>query len=183
LRNTEPLNDGEADETIKMAISEDIEQTLSCVIDGVVRVLGLPSPELECVSVALPKARPHKPTLTGTKQAMAKMHPEARYFGLLPEIDLVDALDVQISRHQERGMPLRDFWEMLKSPREHMALSLWERCATLHAPASPLMFRAHLGHVVANERIMVAMVEDLCVGRSGGGRGAGGHCVHVAARS
>jgi len=59
----------------------------------------------------------YKPTLTGTKQAAAKTHSGARYFGLLPEIDLVDVLDAQISRHQERGMPLRDFWEMLKTPR------------------------------------------------------------------
>ena len=44
LRNTEPLNDGEADETIEMDISEDLEQTLARAIDGVVRMLGLPPP-------------------------------------------------------------------------------------------------------------------------------------------
>jgi tRNA ligase len=93
LRNTEPLNDGEVDETVEMNISKDLKQTLSRVIDGVVRVLGLPSPELECVGVALAKVRVYKPTLTGTKQAAAKMHPKVRYFILLPEIDLMDALD------------------------------------------------------------------------------------------
>jgi len=191
LRDTEPLNDGEADETIEMDISEDLEQALARAIDGVVRVLGLPRPELERVGVALAKARAYKPTLTGTKQAKqaaAKAHPKPRYFGLLPEIDLVDALDTQISRHQERGMPLRDFWESLKTPegahgrvtrsphvtivhskeqkqqdRAPESVMLWERCAALHALASPPMFRARLGHVVANERIMAATVEDLCV--------------------
>jgi hypothetical protein len=77
-------------------------------------VLGLPRPDLERVGVAIAKARAYKATLTDTKQvkqAVAKAHPKARYIGLLPEIDPVDALDAQISRyHQERGMPLRDFW-------------------------------------------------------------------------
>lgn len=194
LRNTEPLDDGEADETIEMDISEDLEQTLARAIDGVVRVLGLPRPDLERVGVALAKARAYKPTLTDTKQtkqakqAAAKAHPKPRYFGLLAEIDLVDALDAQISRHQERGMPLRDFWEALKTPkgahgrvtatphvtivhskqqeqvdRAPESVLLWERCAALHALAAPPMFRARLGHVVANERIMAATVEDLCV--------------------
>jgi tRNA ligase len=96
LRNTEPLNDGEADETIEMDISEDLEQTLARAIDGVVRMLGLPQPDLERVDVALAKARAYKPTLTDTnqaKQAAAKAHPNPRYFGLLLEIDLVDTLD------------------------------------------------------------------------------------------
>jgi len=191
LRNTESLNDGEADKTIEMDISEDLEQTLARAIDGVVRVLGLPRPELERVGVALAKARAYKPTLTGTKQAKqaaAKAPPKPRYFGLLPEIDLVDALDAQISRHQEQGMPLRDFWDALKAPKgshgritrsPHVTIvhskeqkqldlapesvMLWERCTTLHALASPPMFRARLGHVVANERIMAVTVEDLCV--------------------
>ena len=42
------------------------------------------------------------------------------------------------------------------------AMSLWEHCAALHALASPPMFCTHLGHVVANGRIMAATVEDLC---------------------
>ena len=191
LRNTEPLDDGEADETIEMDISEDLEQTLARAIDGVVRMLGLPRPDMERVGVALAKARAYKPTLTGTKQvkqAAAKTHPKPRYFALLPEVDLVDALDAQISRHHERGMPLRDFWEALKAPqgahgritrtphvtivhskeqqqqdRAPESVALWERCAALHALAAPPIFRARLGHVVANERIMAATVEDLCV--------------------
>jgi len=191
LRNTESLNDGEADETIEMDISEDLEQTLARAIDGVVRVLGLPRPDLERVGVALAKARAYKPTLTDTKQAKqaaAKAHAKPRYFGLLPEVDLVDALDAQISCHHERGMPLRDFWEALKAPegahgritrtphvtivhskeqqqqdRVPESVMLWERCTALHALSAPPIFRARLGHVVANERIMAATVEDLCV--------------------
>ena len=185
LRNTEPLDDGEADETIEMDIGEDLEQTLARAIDGVVRVLGLPRPDLERVGVALAKARAYKPTLTDTKQAKqtaAKASPKPRYFGLLAEIDLVDALDAQIARHQEPGMPLRDFWEVLKTPKgahgrvtrtphvtivhwkeQEQNVVLWDRCAALYALAAPPIFRARLGHVVANERIMAVTIEDLCV--------------------
>jgi len=54
-----------------------------------------------------------------TKQAkqvvVAKAHPKLHYFGLLPEIDLVDVLDAQILCHQEQGMPLRDYLRCFKS--------------------------------------------------------------------
>ena len=43
------------------------------------------------------------------------------------------------------------------------SVMLWERCAVLHALASPPMFCTHWGHVVANEHITVATVEDLCM--------------------
>ncbi len=119
MRNTEPFNDGKADKTIEMDISKDLEQTLVHAIDGVVRTLGLPCPDLERVGIALAKACMYKPTLTDTKQAKqavtAKAHPKPRYFSLLPDINLVDMLDTQILRHQERGMPLRDFLRCFKS--------------------------------------------------------------------
>ena len=77
-------------------------------------------------------------------------------------------------------MPLRDFWEVIKTPKgAHVTIvhskeqkqldqapesvMMWERCAALHALASPPMLCVHRGHVVANKRIMVATVEDLCV--------------------
>jgi len=197
LRNTEPLDDAEADATIEMDVSEDLEQALARAIDGVVRVLALPRPDLERVGVALAKARAYKPDLTDPKQpkqakAAAKAPPAPRYFCLLAEIDLVDALDAHISRGEERDAPLREFWDALKTPdggRSRVAriphvtivhinqqqsqnkdsdpdpesVVLWERCAALDALSAPPIFRARLGHVVANERIMAVTVEELCV--------------------
>jgi tRNA ligase len=206
LRLSEPLSDdGEADATIEMDVSEDLEQSLARAIDGIVRVLALPRPDMERVGMALAKARAYKPapapSLSDTKhpkqakQASAtKTPPTPRYFALLAEIDLVDALDAHISL---AASPLRDFWDTLKgSPdgghsgsgsggdcriartphvtivhskqlqqpdRDPTSAALWERCVGLHALHAPPLFRARLGHLVANGRIMAATVEDLCV--------------------
>jgi len=174
LRDTESFCDSEADETIEMDLTEDLEHSLARAIDGVVRVLGLPRPNVERVGAALAKARGYKAPHTDAKQ-VAKARPPPRYFAILAEIDLVDALESQIS-HAEG--PLRDFWDLLKTNRRiattpHVtivhskrlpeSLSLWERCTALYALPTPPLFRVRLGHVVANERIMAATVEDLTV--------------------
>jgi tRNA ligase len=195
LRDSEPLSDDdEADATIEMDVNEDLEQSLARAIDGIVRVLALPRPDMERVGKALAKARAYKPALSPsdakrTKQT-DKAPPPPRYFALLAEIDLVDTLEAHIPRG---ASPLRDFWDELKgSPdgahhsgagrvartphvtivhsrqqqqqdRDPTSVALWERCVALHALHAPPLFRARLGHLVANERIMAATVEDLCV--------------------
>jgi tRNA ligase len=124
------------------------------------------SEDLEQTPARDRRLRAYKPTLTDTKQAKqaaAKAHPNPRYFGLLLEIDVVDAVDAQISRHQGRGMFLRDFWESLKTPKGARgcvtrspyvtiihskalrSVVLWERCTALHALAAPPMFCALWG--------------------------------------
>jgi tRNA ligase len=201
LRNTEPLNDDvEADATIEMDIGEDLEQSLARAIDGIVRVLGLPHPDMERVGAALAKARAYKPALANEKhpkqakktaaaETATKARPTPRYFALLAEIDLIETLDAHIARSEEQGASLREFWEALKTPsdegrnrvarrphvtivhskeqqqldRDPESVALWERCAALQALSAPPLFRARLGHVVANERIMAMTVEDLCV--------------------
>ena len=174
LRNTESLNDNEADATVEMDIGEDLEGSLARAIDGIVRILGLPRPDVERVGAALAKAHGYKPARTDAKQA-AKELVAPRYFGLLAEVDLVDALDAHLTRQEG---PLREFWDMLKVQgrvarcphvtivhSKHLPekVTLWERCATLHALSAPPLFRARLGHVVANERIVAATVDDLSV--------------------
>ena len=42
-------------------------------------------------------------------------------------------------------------------------MDLWERCTALCALPAPPLFRARLGHVVFNVRIMAATVEELRV--------------------
>ena len=174
LRGTEPLNDNEADATIDMDISDDLEHSLARAIDGIVRVLELPRPDVERVGAALAKARGYKPAHTDAKP-VAKAPPSPRYFGLFLELDLVDALDRHSSLQEG---PMRDFWNALKAEKRvsrnpHVTIvhskqlpddrTLWERCVALCALATPPLFRARLGHVVANERLMAATVEDLSV--------------------
>jgi tRNA ligase len=181
LRSTEPLNETEADATIEMDIGEDLEHALARAIDGIVRELGLPRPDAERVGAALAKVRGYVPAnTTNPKKPDTKAKPPPRYFGLLPEIDLVEALEVYISRREEGegGGRLREFWDALKNDKRitrqpHVTIvhgkqlpdqfALWEGCLALWALASPPLFRARLGHVVANERVMAVTVEGLRV--------------------
>ncbi|KAH9961179.1 RNA ligase-domain-containing protein [Russula compacta] len=172
LRSAQPLNDDEADATVEMDIGDDLEHSLARAIDGVVRVLGLPRPDAERVGAALAKARGYKPAAhtDAAKQVTAKAKARAapRYFGLLAEIDLVDALDAHILKRGGRVTRHPHVTIVHSKNREEhpeQYLALWERCEALHALPAPPLFRARLGHVVADERmrIMAVTVEDLRV--------------------
>lgn len=179
LKGTEPLKETEADATIEMDIGDDLEHALARAIDGIVRELGLPRPDPERVGAALAKVRGYVPENTMSTKTETKAKPTPRYFGLRPEIDLA-TLEAHISRRKEGdgGGSLREFWDALKkderiTPRPHVTIvhekelsdkfALWERCSALYALASPPLFRARLGHVVANERVMAVTVEELRV--------------------
>jgi tRNA ligase len=181
LKTTEPLDDNEADATIEMDIGEDLEHSLARAIDGIVREIGLPRPDAEHVGAALAKVRGYRPAhTTSPKKAETKAKSAPRYFGLLVEIDLVEALEAHISRQEEgeEGGPLREFWDALKknkriSRQPHVTIvhsknlpdkvTLWERCSALYALSTPPLFRARLGHVVADERVMAVTIEELRV--------------------
>jgi len=143
-----------------------------------VRVLDLPRPDAERIGAALSKARGYRPARTGA-QEQRKGPATPRYFAIPAEIDLVDALDAQIAAAGD-ATGAREFWDALKARgaagvarRPHVTLvhskqlpgrvELWERCAALYALSPPPLFRARLGHVVFNARIMAATVEELRV--------------------
>jgi tRNA ligase len=181
LKNTEPLIENEADATIEMDIGEDLEHSLARAIDGVVRELGLPRPDAERVGAALAKVRGYMPArTTSPKKPETKAKGTPRYFGLLAETDLVEALEAHISRREEgeEGGPLREYWDALKKNKRitrqpHVTivhsrglpdkLTLWECCFALYALPTPPLFRARLGHVVADKRVMAVTVEELRV--------------------
>src|SRR6266404_4256458 len=111
LQSPERLAEGEADTVIEMDVREDLEQGLARATDSIVRVLGLPHPDTERVGAALAKAREYRPSSTDA-QANSKQRKAAAppgYFGLLAEIDLVDALDAQITAGAGAGV-VREFW-------------------------------------------------------------------------
>ncbi len=172
------MNENEADATIEMDIGEDLEHSLARAIDGIVRELELPRPDAESVGAALAKVRGYMPAhTTSPKKPETKAKAAPRYFGLLAETDLVEALEAHISR-QEEGGRLREFWGALKKNKritlqphvtivhsKHLPdkLTLWECCSVLYALPAPPLFRARLGHVVANNRVMAVTVEELRV--------------------
>ena len=118
-------------------------------------------------------------TTSPKKKSGTKAKPAPRYFGFLAEIDFVEALGAHISRQEEEvGRPLRESWDALKKDKRvthhpHVTivrckqlpdkLALWERCSALYAHPTPPLFRARLGHVVADERVMAVTVEELRV--------------------
>ena len=185
LKATEPLIETEADAIIEMDISEDLEHALARAIDGIVRELGLPRPDAERVGKALAKVRGYKTAHTASPkkpETKVKPKPAPRYFGFLTEIDLEEAVEDFISRRKEKGKgegrSLYEFWDTLKKNKritrqphvtivhsKHLPdkIALWERCSALHALPNPPMFRARLGHVVADERVMAVTVEELRV--------------------
>ncbi|KAI0260323.1 RNA ligase-domain-containing protein [Gloeopeniophorella convolvens] len=175
LKNSEPLEDGEADATVELPIGDNLEDMLTRAVDGITRVLELPHPDAERVGGALAAARGYAPARTDAKQPRVKAL-APRYFGLLVELDLVEVLSTQLET-QDRGH-VRAFWDALRKDervarRPHVTIvhskqlpdmqPLWERCVALHGLAQPPLFCARLGHIVANERIMAATVDDLRV--------------------
>jgi len=174
------LNANEADATIEMDIGEDLEHSLARAINGIVRELGLPRPDAERVGAALAKVRGYTPAhTTSSKKPGTKAKATPRYFGLLAEIDLVEVLETHISRREEgEGGRLHEFWDALKKNKRiarqpHVTivhgkqlpdkLSLWECCSALYALPTPPLFRARLGHVVGDERVMAVTIEELRV--------------------
>ena len=67
LRTAEPLTDGEADTVIEMNVNDDPEKALSRVVDVLVRILALPSPDAERIGAALASARSYRPLRTNTR--------------------------------------------------------------------------------------------------------------------
>ena len=179
LKSTEPLDEFEADATIEMDVGEDLEHSLARAIDGIVRELGLPRPDAKRVGAALAKVRGYMPAhTTSPKKPGIKAKATPRYFGLLAEIDLVEALEAPIPRREEGGGRLWEFWDTLKKNKritrqphitivhsKHLPdkLTLWECCSSLYALPTPPVFRARLGHVVADKRVMAVTVEELHV--------------------
>ncbi|KAN0136204.1 hypothetical protein V8E53_006064 [Lactarius tabidus] len=162
--------DDEADIVIEMDVREDLEHALSH---------QLPHPDTEHVGAALAKACRHRPERTDTQTPQQQRKPSAppRYFSVLAEMDLVDALDARIAARSEDDT-VRKFWDVLRARsgfvrRPHVTIvhskqlpdcvDLWERCAALYGLPAPPLLSASLGHVVANGRIMAATVEDLRV--------------------
>jgi tRNA ligase len=176
LHTTEPLDDNEADTIIEMDLREDLEHALSRAVDAIVRVLALPRPDPERVGAALARARGYRPARTDAQAHQQKPSAPPRYFGLLAEIDLINALNAPLTSSSS----MREFWDALKARktggiarRPHVTIvhskqlpecaELWERCTALYALPAPPLFCARLGHVVANERIMAVTVEELRV--------------------
>ncbi|KAF8799775.1 hypothetical protein BYT27DRAFT_7217503 [Phlegmacium glaucopus] len=138
-----------------------------------VSLLGLEMPSDEKIREALPVdvVKGYAPAVKRPDDPKKKKV-DARYYGLLPEVDLLDPILVNETK---------DFWTKLKTDNRLTHLTtvhrssinkereLWGRCAALHemTTTTPPLFKKKM---VWNGRVMAIMVEDfdLEVSSSGG---------------
>ncbi|KAK0460932.1 RNA ligase [Desarmillaria tabescens] len=178
INNTQELSESEVDACINMEIEDTMEQAVARAVEGCVKVLGLEQPSQEKIDEGLQVALGYEPksTKSGPKKVEEKKQPPIRYFGLVVEVNLPEAL--------ESKLPDDGFWTQLKdggrvAKRPHVTIvhqkslpaetALWERCMALHQLGVPPTFELKLGNVVWNERIMAVSVDDLKVVNEGDG--------------
>ncbi|KAK0212522.1 RNA ligase [Desarmillaria ectypa] len=178
INNTQELSESEVDACINMEIEDTMEQAVARAVEGCVKVLGLEQPSQEKINEGLQVALGYEPksSKSDTKKAEEKKQPPIRYFGLVAEVSLPEALESKLSDDT--------FWTQLKAggrvaKRPHVTIvhqkslpgetALWERCMTLHQLGVPPAFELKLGSIIWNERIMAVSVDDLKVVDEGDG--------------
>ncbi|KAF8958845.1 RNA ligase-domain-containing protein [Flammula alnicola] len=180
INTTEELTPSEVDNIVEMDIEEGLEAAVRRAVKGCVEVLGLEQPSEEKIAEALEVVQGYAPAVKKPdepKDSKKKAEKTPRYFGLLPEVDLVALLDERLSQ-DDVDNDMRDFWAMLKAEERvikmpHVTIvhknamdterALWDRCAALHAMPIPPVFKGKLGSVVFNRRVMAVTVEDFAL--------------------
>lgn len=186
LEQREELEEGEVDEVIEMDINEDLEHAFDRAVDGCVRILGLEKPDQEKVALALAAARGYEPTRKGDKKEEREKEKEKekkgkppRYYGFVPEVDLVDLLNPVFSKGGDAdAADGRKFFTDLKkngriTKQPHITIvhskavdsdssrQLWDRCSDLYLSSTPSTFRFNLGSVVWDGRVMAVIVDEV----------------------
>ncbi|KAG2143593.1 RNA ligase-domain-containing protein [Suillus clintonianus] len=177
IRNSEELADEEVDVSIEMDLEDTLEQAVDRAVTACVSILGLRQPSAEEIDEAVHKARNYVPqTQKPQEKKKKKDEPSTpRYFGLLPEVNLIDVIGKQMEGASDVPENGKAFWNALVADhrvtlRPHItvvhnkslpdAIELWERCSQLHRMALPPWFTFTLGHLVWNKRIMAITVDD-----------------------
>lgn len=181
LNTTEDLAPAEVDAVVEMKIGEGMQQSVERAVNGVVKVLGLPSPSDEKIAEGLRAIEHYSPEYRKPDEKKKKDNP-IRYYALLPELDLFEYLD-KIFTNVDVDPDMKDAWDLLKlgnrvAERPHITIAhkntiddnraLWDRCAALHAIlVNPPMFKATLSKVMWNGRVMAITVDDLALDVAG----------------
>jgi len=183
ITTTEELASSEVDECIEMELEDSLEEAVERAVDGVVRILGIPHPGEEKVKEGIEVVKGYEPASKKPDEPKKKAA-EARYYGLLPEVDLAELLDAHLA-----GTEGERFWDQLKksgrvTKRPHITIvhktelpsskELWDRCAGLHASKIPPLFKGRLGNVIWDGRVMAVSVDDVGVEEGEGGEGQEG---------
>ena len=190
IHNREELAINEVDDIIDMELEDTLEAMLARVVDGCVQILGCEKPSQERIDEALRIAREYAPTAKKADDKKGKNTPEPRYYGILPEIDLLDVVSARLDVVEDIPVNGKEFWHALGTDgrvtnRPHVTIAhrnnlpeqieLWERCKAIHLMPDPPSFSFRLGHLVWNDRVMAITVEDFSLAAPEDGPGQGGH--------
>jgi tRNA ligase len=177
IHTSEELADNEVDASIEMDIDDTLEQAVDRAVAACVRILGVRQPSAEEIDEAVRMARDYVPQTKKPREEKKKKdeRPTPRYFGLLPEVNLIDVIGKQMEEASDVPENGKAFWNALvaghrTAVRPHItvvhnkslpgAIELWERCSQLHRMALPPSFTFTLGHLVWNKRVMAITVDD-----------------------
>ncbi|KAF5380128.1 hypothetical protein D9615_006236 [Tricholomella constricta] len=195
LNTREELAEREVDAVVEMEVEEGLEEAVRRAVDGCVRILGVERPGEEKIVRALEvvdayKAEVKKPD--EKKKNKAKAKDAARYYGFLAEVELEEVLGTRlgmVANAQGVEGEAASVWGVLKGAgrvarRPHITVvhrnslpaeqELWTRCAELQTVKNPPLFRARLGHLVWNARVMALTVDALEVVEEAGADGEEG---------
>ena len=174
IREREELAINEVDDIIDMEVEDTAEAALTRVVDGCVQILGYEKPSQESIDEAVRVAREYVPKAKKA-DAKGKKAPEPRYYGILPEIDLLDVISTRLDEAEDVPVNGKAFWRALVgngrvTNRPHVTFvhqknlpgqeELWERCRAIHLMSDPPFFSFRLGHLLWNDRVMALTVEE-----------------------
>jgi len=174
IRDREELANNEVDDIIDMEVEATLESALARAVDGCVQILGYERPSQESIDEAVRVAQEYVPKAKKANEKGKKV-PEPRYYGILPEIDLLDVVSTRLDEAEDVPVNGRAFWRALVGDgrvtnRPHVTfvhkhnlpgqMELWERCRDIHLMSGPPFFSFNLGHLLWNDRVMALTVED-----------------------
>ena len=159
INTTEELTESEVDAIVDMDMEEGLEEAVRRAVDGVVRVVGVERPVEEKIKEALDVVKGYKPAVKQPDESAKKGKTSgARYYGLLPELDLEKVLDELLEQADGGGAQARakEAFELLKkggrvTKRPHVTVvhskslpeekNLWDECAKLNGLGEPPLFK------------------------------------------
>ncbi|KAG6829353.1 hypothetical protein H0H92_004719 [Tricholoma furcatifolium] len=178
LNTREEFSDSEADAVIEMEVEDNMEAAVRRAVDGCVRVLGLERPKEDKIAEALEAIDAYAPKVK-KEDEKKKASAQARYYGLLPELDLEEVLGTKLgmlANAQGVEGEAAERWAVLKgsgrvTKRPHVTVvhrnslpdeqAIWDHCAALHNLTPPPLFKIRLGHLVWNSRVMALTVDEI----------------------
>jgi tRNA ligase len=185
LNTFEELADGEVDAVVDISLDSDLEAAVRQAVTACVDIIGVPQPSEDKIQEALDAVGAYTVSSKSkqVKEDNDKAKRQARYYALLPEVDISSLLEHHLS---DDTVPeaIKQFWTYLKSEKRvvkvpHVTIvhrnslsgnsteveskELWARCEGLYAmPYSPF-FRGKLGSVLCDPvvGVMALTFEDL----------------------